>query len=209
MKRLTVATLFGLSLLLPACFIIDPCRGVEVDKFWTLDFETDIQKVQIDPGSDPLLSPVEADTLHEGELGIWMVAVKELYTASLEKRPSFSVVSSAYACSVPPEPFSDEVILDIQITSDTDFDAGHPAGSNLADLFSIAFLQLTRYNEFRQIALEDFILLERNAVDELILILEAQPEQTGAFQFTVNYTQEGERLTAYEYTTPTVVLQGR
>ena len=211
MKRVSILSLFSLSLIFSSCFIIDPCwGGPDAEKFRTLDFDSAIRKVMIDTAADeltPRLFAIENDTLVEGELGIWMVPVKDFYFVEQQKRPAISFISSAYACSLP-EPTSDEVITNIQIRANKAFDANHPAGSDIADLFSIIVLDVPNGNRYFEFSLPDFLSTRRNAVDEIILVLNAQPEQTEAFNFTVTYVQEGEHLTTYEYTTQDVFLFG-
>ena len=211
MKRFLLLSLLCISLSFSSCSIFGPCWGSpDAEKFWTLDFDSEIRKVMIDDTSEeltPNLLAIESDTLAQGEFGIWMVPVQEFYYVEHQRRPAISFVQSAYACSLP-APTSDEVITNIQIVSNNDFDANHPAGSDISDLFSIIVLDVPNANRYFEFSLPDFLSTRRNAYDEIILVLDAEPEQTGAFNFTVTYTQEGERLTSYAYTTEDVLLLG-
>lgn len=51
---------------------------------------------------------------------------------------NLSIISSAQACS-PALPITNEIISMLNITSSDDFDATHPAGSNLNELFTVVY----------------------------------------------------------------------
>lgn len=183
-----------------------PDCGPFEDKFKTTDFFGEVFSATFDPGKvEPNLSPIEGDTLSEGSYAVRMVPKKMLYSTRSRSSTSFQIISSAYACS-PPIPTSDEVIKDIRIYSDKRFKDAYPAGEDLSGLFDAVVLNRADFG-YRRFELNDFLGREPNAVDELILLLDAKPETTSRFQFTVEYEQDGDGLERFEFETDPVVLK--
>ena len=200
----------GLLVFLLAIGACDSTVGTDCgpfeDKFKTTDFSSAARKATFDSLKvEPNLSPIEDDTLDEGHFAVRMEPVKMLYSQKSTSSGSFQIISSAYACS-PPIPTSDEVIKDIRIYSDKDFNDGYPAGKDLAELFDVVVLNRAEYG-YRRFELPNFVEQKPNAADKLILILKARPETTSSFQFTVEYEQEGKGLANYDFETNPVVLK--
>jgi len=193
MARLLSFTLFALLLASGACnSVVDDC-GPFKGKFKTIDFTTAAYRIEngdvlnTEPGLPPLepvLSPIGNDTLAGGELAIRMTPSKELYFSESERANSISFISAAYACS-PPIPSSDEVIRAIEIYSDEALNSAYPADHNLADLFDVVVLNRASGMIYHRFDLNDFLSGAPKAVDEMVLVLNAAPERTSAFEFTV------------------------
>lgn len=207
MKRLMALSLLALLLASGAC---DGTGGTDCgpfkDKFKTTDFSSAVFKATFDTlRVKPNLSPIEGDTLEEGQYAVRMEPVKELYSRSSIPSVSFQVARSAYACS-PPIPTSDEVIQDIRIFSDKRFKDDYPAGKDLSGLFDVVVLNRADFG-YRRFELKNFLEREPNAVDELVLILDAKPETTSNFQFTIEYEQKGKGLETFQFEAGPVVLK--
>jgi len=151
----------------------------------------------------PDLSPIAGDTLASGQLAIQMTPEKVLYSQALPPSVSFHLLPAAHACS-PVEPRSEERIQDIRLSSNRSF-RGHPPGDTLSAFFDVVARNRAEYGT-RRFELDAFRSMEPRAVDELILLLDARPETTARFRFTVEYEQEGPGLDTYEYTTAPIVL---
>ena len=187
----------------------DICRPAE-DKFRVIGFNSGVFRVEVEtsPEIRPRLFPItNQDTLAAGEFGIEMRLVRELFFSSFKKTGTLSLVLPAYACSLLP-PTTDDFILDIQVVSDKAFDEAHPAGSNLADLFSVVILDEAARQGYQQFELSEFARSRSFAVNNIVLVLEAVPANTDAYSFQVIYTQNGEKLTTYEYESPPFVIHG-
>ena len=206
MRRLLACVLLGLLLTFGACDAAIDC-GPFNDKFKTTDFTTAAYRIENGDSlnAEPVLSPIENDTLREGAFALRMTPTQESYSASKRSR-SLGFVLAAYACS-PPILSSDEIIRDIQIYSDQAFNREHAADDDLADFFDVLVLSFANQFNYRRFDLHEFLSEAPNAADEIILVLKAAPETASAFRFTVKYFQEGEGLDYYEFTTDPVVLE--
>lgn len=93
------------------------------------------------------------------------------------------------------------------VYSTEDFDASHPAGTNLAPLFSIFksysyFTPIEYLGGERRILFEDTYLQPKR--EELNMLLMNLPENSGSHQFTIRiYTRNGE---LFEQTVPSITL---
>lgn len=206
-KRLAALALLILLVTFAACDISGNC-GPFADKFKTTSFVSEIRKVEHSdsPGSELILRLVEDDTLSYDAFAILMTPIIETYFSSAQRSRPLTLIPAAYACS-PSHPSSDEVIRDIQIYSSQAFDREHAAGENLADLFDIVVMDRTTGAHRQRFDLNDFLASAPTAVDEIILVLDARPQMTAAFEFEVKYFQEGAGLRYYEYKTEAVVLR--
>ncbi len=207
MKRLfAFALLLGLPAAFAACdMVVDDCgpfdNTFEITGFQTEALETEVSGDSL--STHLRLTPIEGDTVAYDRFAIRMLAQIDTYSADAESSPSFSLVRRAYACSPPPLA-SEETIRDIQIYSDQDFDAAHPAGTDLAGLFDV-FVFYQR-NGYERADLNAFVAGAPNAAEELVLVLKAAPQAAGAFRFTVKYFQEGRALDYYEFETESVTI---
>jgi hypothetical protein len=196
-------------LALGACDTGRECGPFE-DKFKTTGFVTATYKLENGYALDgePLLTPIEGDTLAQGEFSIKMTPTQAFYFSEASTGPAFGFVRSVYACS-PPIPSSDEVITDIQVYSDAAFTDAYPAGENLAPLFDAVVLNQASHLYYHRIDLNDFLSGQPHAADEVVLILKAAPARTTDFTFTVRYFQEGAGLDSYAFKTAPVVLEAK
>lgn len=214
MKRsLAFALLFGFLISFSACDAGTQCGPFD-SRFVTTDFTSGAfefeldDSLRLDPNvlPPPELSPVGEDTLSHSDFSIQMRADIETFASRRERGMSFSLVSSAYACS-PALPTSEEVIEDIQIYSDEDFNDDYAAGDNLAELFDILVPIRVDAVAYHKFDLNDFLSTNPNPTGEIILLLKEPPQTVSDLQFTVQYTQQSEALDYYEFETSPVVLK--
>lgn len=116
-----------------------------------------------------------------------------------ENFKNLSLISSAYACS-PAEPYSEERIADIIITANQDFDASHPMGSNLADVFYV-----NRGANNSSFTVEEYIKTKPR-IEDLDFFLVSAPRIQKKFQFTITYYYDGRLVKVLKYDTPSFNL---
>jgi hypothetical protein len=195
MKKLLLVLLFTLaagSIWLLSCSKTSPedtcgsfdnrfsSTGIILNTLKTVSYDSAASRYYFDTVKNP-------DTVQFDELAIRLIPEKRLYIGSaIPGRSSSSMFSEAYACT-PPIPYSDERIDYITITTTTDFDQGHPAGSNLSDLFDVAILDKYRNINYTRMSLAGFMALRPNTKDELILFLNKAPGRGNDFVFQVRY----------------------
>lgn len=123
---------------IPACERRCDCCPIEGPVYFQAlitDYQVAGLQKQISPSH--WASYRNGDTIYAaGDLKIQLAAVVEqiaLLRAAPKQNGLF--MTSAYACSPIYLPRSDQRLLALSITSDADYDAAHPAGSDLKDLF--------------------------------------------------------------------------
>jgi len=182
-----------------------PDVGNENEHFKITDFSTStLRATKTDSlRIRPELSPIDNDTVDSGRLAIRMEPEKVFYSRASSFDVSFHLLPAAHACSIA-EPRSEETITDIRIRSNRSF-RGRAPGDTLSPFFEVVAINQAAYG-VQRFELAEFLSMEPRAVDELILLLNARPDTTNRFQFTVEYEQVGPGLKAHEYTTAPVVL---
>ncbi|WP_020404804.1 hypothetical protein [Gracilimonas tropica] len=209
-KKVTGIYFFLVSLVLitaASCNVAGDDCGPFDDKFRTVNFTASIQSISIsdDPGLYVDYESPESDTLSFDRFGLSMFPVQEFYTLN-ERVPSFSIFPKAYACS-PAIPVSEEMITDLKVYSNSNFNSEYSAGENLAPLFEVVVLY--RNSGYRQFELNEFLASEPHVPDELFLILKEAPDTAATIQFTVSYSQDGTEMKAFEFTSEPIVLTDR
>ncbi|MFV1984850.1 MAG: hypothetical protein ACC657_14990 [Thiohalomonadales bacterium] len=105
-----------------------------------------------------------------------------------------SLISSAYACTRA-LPATYEIISAINITSNNDFDAMHPAGSNLNDLFTVEYTHGTGVdadfylNGVKKYTLNEFVAAAPQGMRKIHLKLIQDPVISKIQNFKIEYTQ--------------------
>ncbi|GAB5410463.1 MAG: hypothetical protein BalsKO_28280 [Balneolaceae bacterium] len=94
----------------------------------------------------------------------------------------------AYACS-PTVPVSEEIVTDIKILSDKDYNSEYSAGSNLIELFDLVVLY--QNSEYQRYDIDVFLSSKLNVPDEIFLLPKSAPETTEAIQFTIHIPKMG------------------
>lgn len=98
-------------------------------------------------------------------------------------------IATAQACS-PPPPRTDEVIDDIQISSNADFSANRPAGSELNGQFEVVYALVEQAAPF-PMPLGDFIAGHYRSSEVLGLRLRENPTASKNHRFTIHYRHVG------------------
>lgn len=200
---ITLVSLFMIIAI--SCNITGDDCGPFDNKFKTVDFQAGLKNISIseNPGLDVQYSTLESDTIRFDKLGLSMFPIGEYYSMNSERVNSFSLIPSAFACS-PPIPVSEEMITNIEIFSNRNFNSEYTSGENLADLFEIVILY--RGSGYQLSNLNEFLSSEPNVPDEIFLVLKSAPETTEPIQFTVKYSQNGLDMDSYEFTTEAIVI---
>lgn len=200
---ITMVSLFMLIAI--SCNITEDDCGPFNDKFKTVAFQAGSKNITIseNPSLDVQYSTLESDTIGFDKFGLSMFPVLESYSLNLERLNSFSLIPSAFACS-PPIPVSEEMITDIEIFSNRNFNSEYTSGENLAELFEIVVLY--RGSGYQLSNLNEFLSSEPNVPDEIFLVLKSAPVTTEPIQFTIKYSQNGIDMDSYEFTTEAVVI---
>lgn len=105
----------------------------------------------------------------------------------------FNFISSAYASSCPdPGIYTDERIASINITSDSDFSIQYPAGSNLNDLFNVAYvgnLDFVGGSTIVNKSVNDYVATTPSANYVINIELTSLPDISKTHTFKIEYTQ--------------------
>lgn len=203
---LVYITLVNLFIIIAiSCNVTGDDCGPFDDKFKTVDFQTDLKSITIseNPSLDVQYTSLDSDTIRLEKFGLAMFPVGEYYSLNTKRLNSFSFLPSAFACS-PPIPVSEEMITDVEIFSNRNFNSEYTSGENLAELFEVVVLY--RNSGYQRSNLNEFLSSEPNVPDEIFLLLKSAPETTEPIQFTVKYSQDGIDMDSYEFTTKAVVI---
>ncbi len=153
---------------------------------------------------DYMLKQITNDTVDYSSYSILLIPETETYFAS-KNLYSFSLITSAYACS-PVIPTSDEKIDSIQIITNSDFDNTHPSGSNLADIFDVIINDYENGINNQRYQLQDYTDSKPYVSSEIILLLKNAPNETKEFEFTIKYYQDGISYDYFELIADAVVI---
>lgn len=108
---------------------------------------------------------------------------------------------TVHACVLLPETVMEDRIVDIDIVSNLDYDADHPAGTSLKDIFTI--FDKTQDNNSPE-NLQDYLKAPPIPSQErFYLFLKKPPATSDSFQFTITYQLERQ---TYEGTTTSVQI---
>ncbi|MAL18148.1 MAG: hypothetical protein CL670_01695 [Balneola sp.] len=195
-----------LALLSISCNLTGDDCGPFKDKFKVVNFDVELENVSISSSLGELQiahSALQTDTVKVAEFGISLFPVSEYYSLNTSPRRSFSFFSKAYACS-PPIPVSEEIITNIKISSNRDYNSNFSAGDDLSELFDV--MVFYRGEGYEAYSLNEFISSNPSVPDELFLIPSSTPETTQPITFTIQYYQDGIDLDYFESTTKPVVI---
>lgn len=137
-----------------------------------------------------------SDSILYSDLSINLYFSGQHYS-TLEK--TFDLFPVAYACS-PVEPYTEEKITNISITSDVDFDETHPAGSELKDFFEVL-----PYLSGNAATVSEYLSRQPN-VENAQLRLTKAPDEKKKISFTITYSFEGKLSQKLVYQTPEVKI---
>lgn len=153
-----------------------------------------------------ILNPIENDSVDYDRYSILIMLRQETYFAENSHHGSFSLVTTAYACS-PVAPKTDEKIDGIVITSTKDFDVNYPSGSDLSELFNVVVVDHSENVDDRNYSLADYMESNPFVPSELTLILREQPQLTTDFEFLVRLYLDGIDNDYFEFSTNSIVIK--
>lgn len=155
------------------------------------------------------LSDIENDSVFFEHFSIIISPVQIEYTAdaSFDHNWNFNMFQTLHACD--PQAVTDERIDDIIITSSSDYDAEHPAGTDLADLFDMVYFYRKNIGVSLKFSLEEYLDSSPMVTEyEWMLFLNKQPDMPGFFDFNIKYFQSGRETNAsFEYNTGEIYLK--
>ncbi|MFN6945724.1 MAG: hypothetical protein ACK4ND_12325 [Cytophagaceae bacterium] len=158
------------------------------------------------PDSSFTLSEIENDSVDYNQYAILIKPKQETYFARSSNFGNFSLVKTAYACS-PVEPKTDEKIDSIVITSTKDYNANHPSGSDLSDLFDVVVVDHSNHVYYERYSLSNYIKTTPFVPNELTLLLKEEAQQTTDFEFLVKFYQDGIDKDYFEFLTNSIVIR--
>lgn len=178
--------------IIPSCEEKDSCDGIDFNQFLYFNIE----------GLEYDWSGTNSDTVAFEELGNLYIDYETEYSASVHPKEKgfFSLIPSAYACSILPgtEGSKEEELVSFTISTLNDFDEEHLANSNINDLFdyhggNLDFLEnpipLTQYLE------EQTGLLQE---EDMFLSLTKAPEINSEFKMKVVMELSTEEVYEFE-----------
>jgi len=117
---------------------------------------------------------------------------------------SFNIISKTYAWD-PVSPETDDLLLNIEITANRDFNSLYTTGENLIDLFDV---DVTYFKNSIQnkLSLAEFLSVDRPFPDAMTLRLKQAPDTGAPFVFTLKFSIDGTDLNYYEFNTDAVTL---
>ena len=133
------------------------------------------------------------------------IEINTVGTYFFSRRSSFNLITSSYACSpIPPE--TDDLLLNLEITSNADYSPAYTQGSNLIDLFDVEVFY-SRVGNSETYSLSEFLSLDRKFPDRMLLKLTTPPATNGDFSFIFKFIIDGAELDYFEFNTNTFQLQ--
>ncbi len=121
------------------------------------------------------------------------------------QRSSFNLFTPTYACSpIPAE--TDDLLLNLEITSGADYNPMYTQGTNLIDLFDVEVFY-SREGNSETFSLVEFLSMDRKFPDRMILKLNTPPAANGDFSFVFKFTIDGAELDYFEFNTDAFQLQ--
>jgi len=153
-----------------------------------------------------ILSEIINDTVDYNSYSIFITPITETYFTTVQRNKPFEWTNTAYACS-PITPTTDDRIDSILIITNIDFDATHPAKSDLSQLFDIVVYDQANKIYYKKFTMNDYISTKPYVPNEMTLILNAPPSLTMSFDFTVKYYQDGIDNDYFEFKTNNIVIK--
>lgn len=183
---------------------VDTC-GPFPQYFETMSFISDIARISItsDSGLSIRVFELNPERISSAQFSIRLTPVVEFYSDNMNRAQKQFFNNAAFACS-PPIPESQEVITDLRINSNLPFNAYLDTEADLASFFDvITFSQNSGYNRY---SITEFLLVSPTVPSELFLVLNTPPETEQPLQFTIQYSQDGRSMDAFEFTTNPVLI---
>lgn len=186
----------------------DDCGGPFNNRYKTTGFEWSHYRVtnSEDAISGLDLQTIVNDSVVYNQYAISIFFNQEYYRAQNVNVEKIGGMNRVYACS-PAEPITDEKLEDILITSEIDFNAEHPAGTNLSDLFDVVVTAYGYSDYDRKYSIGEYLASKPPVPIKLTLILKEAPQTIGEFAFFVQLYLEGIDFAYFGFTTSEIVIR--
>jgi len=186
-RILLLTLLLSTGFLLPSCEKdVTSCDGVDVNAFRYFDIQGIDAFIYKDALGFELMTTIDTITF-SGKVGLYLDYVAE-YHAIVEpsKSTSFSLINSAWACSIPVGGYDGsktEKLVNLSIVTLNDFDEMHLANSSINDLLDYD----GTYDIGEKMPLEDFLANQSENImyEILTLQLKKAPELNREFRYKV------------------------
>jgi len=203
-NKIRFSILFYLAFL--GVSVVSCVCGSHPDKFKVASFIWKTAQVNFDTNTGQIINftAIETNSVKYNQFVIdFFPEIEEYYSLNTSSF-SFSLLNTAYACSFPESTTTDK-ITNIKITSSVDFNSNYLAGSNLASLFNIRYLDnysftqdnLSTYNSSKHLVSYD---------DNISLILNASPDFTENRSFTVTISLDA-TINEFVFTTNSIEIR--
>ncbi|RLD19852.1 MAG: hypothetical protein DRI71_11210 [Bacteroidetes bacterium] len=211
LKKAGVLFFIGTAMLLINIISCDPCGGPYADRYKleSISFSPSFFYYKDSTNGSFSLGNIPASSIFSHNLALG-IGVRNTYFFSQNYQfdNSWSIINTSYACSPNPAT-SDEMMRDIQIYSNTDFDGEHPKNTDLAPLFDVI---LSKHSEAYRNGLRRQNLVEYTAEHQepfhgLLLVLNSRPEKEDTHTFTLNFHQFGIDIDFLEVTAEAVMIK--
>jgi len=206
-KKLLCILTGYLSFFLLGLISCEKC-GPFPEKFKLVGFDVNtVSAIYSQTGEQEIsLQEITNDTIKYDLYSISIDAKIKALVNTGHKNNSLDLINSAFACS-PGVLKTDERIKSILITSDKDFDATHPSGTDLSELFDIVVYDDANNINNEKFKLKDYISTKPSVPNTMILILNSSPALSQNFEFTLNYHQQGIDIDFLEFKTKKVFIE--
>jgi hypothetical protein len=174
------------SIILFSIFInesCNPCKGTDSIDYNTIAITGNANFITgIETSSDEKffnINPFEGDTFKVRYDSLAITVVPEFEFSYNKQDINFTFgITKVMACS---PAVNYDVIFDVIIKSDKDYNSAYPAGSNLTSLMAVHFNRLVRPNNI------DEALIGRNLYDESLFTFTQPPSDTSVRSITIKY----------------------
>jgi len=175
-------------------FSCRPCNNTGLIKQIVIDLTWDFVEIEnldsFKSGERLIRKNQTKDSVNYEDFALDITAITKM-VSSEKKTFNFGLIQEAYACE-PAIPNILESIIDLEITSDQEYDKDHPSGTNLADLFEISVknsIDLASNSGF--IDLPQFLATTPQMPFEFTLILKTPPAVSDKFKFKLFFVLFG------------------
>ena len=184
--------LFLISSVLISC---DDCGG-SYSKYNFTSFAWDTSSIELTDNYYQSTA-ISNETVNFDKFAIKIEPVLEYYSSNRK----FNLLQTVYACS-PVDPTTDDKITNIEIITNTNFNATHSAGSDISNYFDVGLIG----NTFDIVSVAQFVNGEYKELHHFFFLLKNAPETDGEMSFTVKITLDGKTLDYVEFTTDTITI---
>lgn len=205
-KKIVLLSTIYLVILASSLSSCEKC-GPFPDKFKLTDLSWTTTQASFTSSDGLILTDIVGDSVSYLSFGINIIPERENFFSVIEPiTEPFSLIQTANACD-PGVPTTDETIDSIKIITSANFDASHPAGSDIMKLFDVVVTDQTKNINSQKMALHEYIASKPTTPEQMVFMLTSPPDSTGLFAFTVKYYQDGIDHDYFEFTTDSLIIK--